>query len=212
MEVEKMSLEEFCGKVAEKTPTPGGGAVGAVVGAMACALAEMVANFTRKKRGYEDVEAEMERIVEDMEELRERLFILAGRDMKAFEELMNARRLPEDSEEERMLKRKKVEEAILEAASVPLDVIRAMNQLARELEILAEFGNRNLFSDTLNAVDLCEAVYRVAKVNVLINVKEMENEKTRKEFLEELEELGSQIEGSCRRIREMLEVRLWNSK
>lgn len=77
MEVENLSLKEFCEKVAERKPTPGGGAVGSVVGALACALAEMVANFTRKKKEYENVEPEMERIVEAMEEAREKLFSLA---------------------------------------------------------------------------------------------------------------------------------------
>ncbi|PLV55790.1 cyclodeaminase/cyclohydrolase family protein [Thermotoga sp. SG1] len=202
MEVENLSLKEFCEKVAERKPTPGGGAVGSVVGALACALAEMVANFTRKKKGYEDVEPEMERIVEAMEEAREKLFSLAEKDMKAFEKVMKAYK---GSREE-------LQTALKEAASVPLDVIRVMRDLGHDLEKLAEFGNKNLASDTLNAMDLCRAVFLVEKVNVLVNLKNIEDEKFKNEMLEELEGQEKQIEGSYRRVREYLEGVVWNSK
>jgi len=202
MEVENLSLKEFCEKVAERKPTPGGGAVGSVVGALACALAEMVANFTRKKKGYEDVEPEMERIVEAMEEAREKLFSFAEKDMKAFEKVMEAYK---KSGEE-------LQSALKEAASVPMDVIRVMKDLGHDLEKLAEFGNKNLASDTLNAMDLCRAVFLVEKVNVLVNLKSIEDEKFKKEMLEELEEQEKQIEGSYRRVREYLEGIVWSSK
>ncbi|AJG41234.1 formiminotransferase-cyclodeaminase [Thermotoga sp. RQ7] len=202
MEVENLSLKEFCEKVAERKPTPGGGAVGSVVGALACALAEMVANFTRKKKGYEDVEPEMERIVEAMEEAREKLFSLAEKDMKAFERVMEAYK---KSGEE-------LQSALKEAASVPMDVIRVMKDLGHDLEKLAEFGNKNLASDTLNAMDLCRAVFLVEKVNVLVNLKSIKDEKFKNEMLEELEEQEKQIEGSYRRVREYLEGIVWSSK
>jgi len=187
MEVENLSLKEFCEKVAERKPTPGGGAVGSVVGALACALAEMVANFTRKKKEYENVEPEMERIVEAMEEAREKLFSLAEKDMKAFERVMEAYK---KSGEE-------LQSALKEAASVPMDVIRVMKDLGH---------------DTLNAMDLCRAVFLVEKVNVLVNLKSIKDEKFKNEMLEELEEQEKQIEGSYRRVREYLEGIVWSSK
>jgi len=202
MEVERLSLKEFCDMVAERKPTPGRGAVGSVVGAMACALAEMVANFTRKKKGYEDVEPEMERIVEAMEEARLKLFDLAKKDMEAFEKVMKAYKSSEGE----------LQNALKEAASVPMDVIRVMKDLAHELEKLAEFGNKNLASDTLNAADLCHAVFQVEKVNVLINLKEISDETFRKNMLEELEEQEAQIEGCYQRVKKMLEGIVWSSK
>ncbi|KAF2960537.1 cyclodeaminase/cyclohydrolase family protein [Thermotoga sp. 38H-to] len=202
MEVERLSLKDFCDMVAERKPTPGGGAVGSVVGAMACALAEMVANFTRKKKGYEDVEPEMEGIVEVMEEARLKLFDLAKKDMEAFEKVMKAYK---SSQEE-------LQNALKEAASVPMDVIRVMKDLAHELEKLAEFGNKNLASDTLNAMDLCRAVFLVEKVNVLINLKEISDGTFKKNMLEELEEQEAQIEGCYQRVKKMLEGIVWNSK
>jgi formiminotetrahydrofolate cyclodeaminase len=93
-----------------------------------------------------------------------------------------------------------------------MDVIRVMKDLAHELEKLAEFGNKNLASDTLNAADLCHAVFQVEKVNVLINLKEISDETFRKNMLEELEEQEAQIEGCYQRVKKMLEGIVWSSK
>ncbi|MCD6551223.1 cyclodeaminase/cyclohydrolase family protein [Thermotoga sp.] len=202
MEIERLSLEEFCKRVAERKPTPGGGAVGSVVGALACALAEMVANFTRKKKGYEDIEPEMERIMEAMEGAREKLFSLAKKDIEAFERVMKSYK---ESKEE-------LQDALKEAASVPMDVIRIMRDLGHELEKLAEFGNKNLASDVLNAMDLCRAVFLVEKVNALVNLKSVEDEEFKNEMLKELDEQEKQVEGSYKRVREFLEGIVWSSR
>ncbi len=62
-----LSLKDFLKKVAEKSATPGGGAVGAVVAALAASLGSMVANLTIGKKGYEDVEGHMESCLEVFE-------------------------------------------------------------------------------------------------------------------------------------------------
>ncbi len=40
------SIAAFLNATAEKQPTPGGGAVAAVAGALACAIGEMVLNYS----------------------------------------------------------------------------------------------------------------------------------------------------------------------
>ena len=59
MEMKKMTLEQFCAETASNQPAPGGGSVSALAGALAASLAEMVAQLTVGKKGYEDAEAEM---------------------------------------------------------------------------------------------------------------------------------------------------------
>ena len=50
------TLEEFLAAVAAPTPTPGGGSVSALAGALSVALSRMVAGLARGKKGYESVE------------------------------------------------------------------------------------------------------------------------------------------------------------
>ncbi len=54
----------------QATPTPGGGSVSALVGALGAALTSMVCNFTVGKEKFKDVETEVSQILSESEELR----------------------------------------------------------------------------------------------------------------------------------------------
>ena len=55
MGIKKQTLEEFLNDVGSKNPTPGGGSVSAVSGAIAASLVEMVCNLTIGKKNYEKI-------------------------------------------------------------------------------------------------------------------------------------------------------------
>ena len=55
------TVGDFLDRVAEATPTPGGGSVAALAGALAAALVQMVAGLTVGKKKYAEVEPEMRR-------------------------------------------------------------------------------------------------------------------------------------------------------
>lgn len=59
MDLLTSSVKDFVAATASKEPTPGGGAIAALTAATGAALAEMVANLTFDKKGYEDVQEEM---------------------------------------------------------------------------------------------------------------------------------------------------------
>ncbi len=67
---EERPLPAFVAALGSGSSTPGGGAAAAVAGALAAALAEMVANFTVGRHKFADVDASMRRAVERAEELR----------------------------------------------------------------------------------------------------------------------------------------------
>ena len=57
-----LTVKEFLNKVAGSDPVPGGGSIAALNGAIASALAAMVANLTVGKKGYEAHEELMQHI------------------------------------------------------------------------------------------------------------------------------------------------------
>ena len=66
-------ITDFLEKTASGTPVPGGGSVSALSAALGASLAEMVANLTIGKKGYEAVETEMKDIAETLQNLRRKL-------------------------------------------------------------------------------------------------------------------------------------------
>ena len=66
----KKSVESFSEELASSAPTPGGGSVAALMGAMGAALVSMVANLTIGKKKYANVEDEVSKLLEESESLR----------------------------------------------------------------------------------------------------------------------------------------------
>ena len=57
MGVADRKIGEYLEAIAASTPTPGGGSVAALCGALAASLSRMVANLAVGKEGYEGVQA-----------------------------------------------------------------------------------------------------------------------------------------------------------
>jgi len=182
---------DFIEAVAEGTPAPGGGSAAAHTGALAAALAVMVARLTVGRAKYVEVEPECWQVIEKGEQLRKELQQAVVLDADAFEGILKARRLPKDSEALQTKRQNAMREATLQAARVPL-----MNA-AKSIEVMklalrmAEIGNVNTISDAGAGVNLGKAAFEAAAMNVRINLLGIENEAEPLQMLEELKVLAS---------------------
>ncbi|HET9684295.1 MAG TPA: cyclodeaminase/cyclohydrolase family protein, partial [Gemmatimonadaceae bacterium] len=164
------SLSEFVGSVASPSPTPGGGSVAAHVGALAAALAQMVAGLTVGKKKYAAVDAEMRELAVRAAGLGNTLAALVARDASAYAVVAAAYKLPADTEDQQRDKTSKLDDALLHAAEVPLETARACAEVAELALAVAERGNTNAASDAGVAALLAEAGCVGASYNVRINV------------------------------------------
>ncbi|MDD4364096.1 MAG: cyclodeaminase/cyclohydrolase family protein, partial [Atribacterota bacterium] len=71
--LEDQKLKNFMDSLASKSPTPGGGSVAALTGAMSAALLSMVSNLTLGKKKYLDVEEDIKKLLKQSETLRDDL-------------------------------------------------------------------------------------------------------------------------------------------
>jgi glutamate formiminotransferase/formiminotetrahydrofolate cyclodeaminase len=164
------SLSEFVGSVASPSPTPGGGSVAAHAGALAAALAQMVAGLTVGKKKYAAVDAEMRDLAVRAAGLGNTLAALVARDASAYAVVAAAYKLPAEGEAAQRQKAATIDEALLHAAEVPLETARACAAVAELALVVAERGNTNAASDAGVAALLAEAGCVGASYNVRINV------------------------------------------
>ena len=75
-----LSCKEFLTELASAAPAPGGGGGAAMAGALAAALASMVANLTIGKEKFADREPEVKELLEQAEAERVRLLTLVDED------------------------------------------------------------------------------------------------------------------------------------
>ena len=160
-------------QIAAATPTPGGGTVAAVAGALATCLATMVANLSIGKKKYAGHVEDLRTAKRDAEGLRGDLLALARRDADAFDAVLKAGRLPQGNDAETAERDRALAAAGLEAARVPLATATACLRVVEVATLVARCGNTNAITDAGTAGLLARAAGEGALLNVEINLKSL---------------------------------------
>jgi glutamate formiminotransferase/formiminotetrahydrofolate cyclodeaminase len=182
----------FIDAVAEGTPAPGGGSVAAHAGALAAALAVMVARLTVGRAKYAQVETECWQVIEVGERLRKELTDAVILDAESFDGILKARRLPKETEELQSRRQSAIREATLLAARVPLMNAEKSVEVMKLALRMAEIGNLNAISDAGAGVNLGKAAFEAAAMNVKINLLGLEDENEPAAMLQEIDMLAAQ--------------------
>ncbi len=167
MKLQELTLKEFLEKTAANEPVPGGGSSAALNAAMATALTEMVANLTIGRKKYAEVDARMREIATQMSAQRNRFLEDIDRDAEAYRLVMEAYRLPKETEGEQQLRDAQIEEATRKASLVPMEVAERAFSLLELMQETVQKGNRNAATDGL--VGLMNS--RTAILSALLNVR-----------------------------------------
>ncbi len=157
--------------IADCSPAPGGGTAAALAGVMAASLVEMVANLTLGRKKYAAVQEEMTTLAREARELRGALGELAAEDARAYEEVMDAYKLPKESPKEQASREAAVEKALHRAALVPLRTAEASLAVMEKAATVAARGNKNALTDAAVAGLLGSAAVRGALLNVDVNLR-----------------------------------------
>ncbi len=169
-------MVRFVAATASKEPTPGGGAIAALTGATGAALAEMVANLTFGKKGYEEVQSEMEELQTKAEAIRNRMLELSQADADVFNIFMNALGLPKNTDEEKIARTAAIQQAYKDAAMVPFEIGELAYQIFDLAELASKKGNQNLITDGIIAAINARAAVKAAFLNVRINLSGIKDE------------------------------------
>ncbi len=180
--VKEQTIGAVLAQLSSKAPVPGGGGASAIGGAMGNALGQMVANLTVGKKKYAQAEDEILLLKERMEALQEDFAYLADRDGEVFAPLAAAYGLPGGTEEEKAYKAAVMEENLLAASLVPVDMMKKAMEMLDILEALAEKGSRMAVSDVGVGVQFTRAALLGAVMNVYINTKSMKNREKAEEL------------------------------
>lgn len=176
MKLVEQRVIDFVAATASKEPTPGGGAIAALTAATGAALAEMVANLTFGKKGYEAVQTEMEVLQAKAEEIRKRMLELSQADADVFNIFMNALGLPKNTDEEKAARTAAIQQAYKDAAMVPFEIGELANQIFDLAELASRKGNQNLITDGIIAAINARAAVKSAFLNVRINLSGIKDE------------------------------------
>jgi formiminotetrahydrofolate cyclodeaminase len=166
-----MKINEFIGQLSSKSPTPGGGGASALVGAIGVSLCSMVSSLTSGKKKYREYQKEIDIILSRTEKSIERLLNLIQKDAKVFQPLAIAYKIPKETPEREEI----LEQALIDASSVPMDILQEVSDILDILELLAIRGSSLAISDIGVAATTLRGAMEGAAMNVYINTKLMKN-------------------------------------
>src|SRR5450432_2677890 len=90
----KTSIDTFVAAAAARQPTPGGGSVTALAGALAASMGEMVVNYSVGKKDLEAYRPVLEQAVSEFYRARMVMLELMVEDQAAYAALVAAKKLP----------------------------------------------------------------------------------------------------------------------
>jgi formiminotetrahydrofolate cyclodeaminase len=163
-----LSLATFTDRLAERTPTPGGGSVAAHLAAMGAALTTMAFRFTSGPK-FAAVESAMVARVEELERLRHRAGELVDRDTAAYDAVSAAMKLPKDSDAQKVARGEAMQSALGVALEVPFETLETALAALRLCAAGASDVNPNLASDCATGALCLASACESALMNVKIN-------------------------------------------
>lgn len=186
-------VNEFLEQTASGKPVPGGGSVSALSAALGAGLTEMVANLTVKKKGYEAVEARMQDIAATGRSLRDKLAAAVEDDANAYNDVLAAYKMPKNTEAEQEARSRAIQEAMQNAARVPMAVAYDALQVMDLAERVIREGNRNAVSDGAVGAMMARTAALGALFNVRINLASVKDTAFVEEMAREVEKLERRV-------------------
>jgi glutamate formiminotransferase / formiminotetrahydrofolate cyclodeaminase len=175
----------FAELVASNNPVPGGGSVAAHSGMLAASLGQMVCNLTLGKKKYADVQPRVEEIKGELVKLGGWLRDFITEDARSFDAVMQAFKLPKESDEQKEARKQAIDTATRGAILVPMETAKASREVLRLLAELATIGNQNALSDVGVGAQLALTAAKGASYNVAINLSSLADENEAAQFRDE---------------------------
>ena len=188
----EMSLHEFQQALASSQPTPGGGTAAAIALGQSSALIRMVSGLTLGNEKWKDGWG----AARDAETIVDTIFTRSGElaklDSDAFDQVMQAYRMPKSTEDEKSSRLNQIRKSTLYAAEIPYQTVKLGMDLLSCMELLAQNGNANAVSDVGVASLLATAAVKGALFNVEINLKSLPED-----MGDDLRQMCANVKSNC---------------
>ncbi len=184
-----LSVERFIREVASSSPAPGGGSVAAQAGAQAAGLLSMYCNLSQNRKKLGDAVDILQEIGEEARFLMSKMLEAIDEDTVAFNQVMEAYRMPKESDQENTTRKEAISEAGKYAADVPMHTARGSLRVLSLVNEAAGKGNPSAVTDLGVANLQAWAALNGACYNIKINLDMISDRGAAKNMESEVAEL-----------------------
>ncbi|TFG33172.1 glutamate formimidoyltransferase [Candidatus Thorarchaeota archaeon] len=204
----EMSMIEFGNEVRRARATPGGGSVAAAIGSFGAGLVCMVTGLSLSGRKFAGIKEEMLEHRHACEYDRGILMDLVEKDSEAFDVVMDAFKLPEESDAEKKAKEDTIQKGTIHAAEMPLTTMRHSYSALEHAKVAADKGNINTITDAGVASHALMAAIEGAALNVRINLGNIKDKSFVDNTAKEVEKIRTEGQKLKEEILEIVEARM----
>lgn len=199
----RQNLGEFLDAAASDAPTPGGGSVAMVGGALGLGLVLMALNITAKGKDGPDVSGLIPRTEELLAEMKR----APQADMEAFESLMAAYRMPRATDDEKEARRAAIDTATIAATEAPLEAARLCVQGLELAASAASSVKPAIISDVEAGALLLRSAGEAVLFNVDVNLPALADATRRSRYESERSELAGHLAALGAAVTDALKTR-----
>ena len=192
----KTPIAEFLSATAAKQPTPGGGSVAALAGALSAAIGEMVLSYSVGRKDSTAHDPELKHVAAELAKGREVLLQLMVDDQSAYAELTAVRKLPAGSTE----RADRLPATLLACVRCPQAIAATAVAILGLCDQVVELVNPWLLSDLAVCADLATATARAAGYNVRVNLPSLADEDARRALAAETDQLWAHALEKVKRV------------
>lgn len=202
-----MSTRKFIESINARTSAPGGGSASAAVAAIGSGLGAMVGKLTYGVRKFEHLEGQLRKAIPVLHETTMKLIPMIDADTNAFNDYVEAMRLPQTTEEEKKVREESMQSGLKKAIEVPLSTMKIADAAWDKMLEIAKIGNIASKSDVQVGARALETGIWGAYQNVLINMSGIKDQKFVTEITAAAESLKDRARKLCEEILTVLEQR-----
>ena len=202
-----LSVRAFIEEVARRSSAPGGGSASAAIAAMGTGLGSMVAKLTLGVRKFEDLDAKMRKLAQPLHNAAKDLIPMIDADTDAFNDYVEALRLPSDTKEEKKEKRERLQQGLKKAIDIPLTTMKLADAAWDAMAGIAKYGNIASKSDIEVGAKAMETGIWGAYKNVMINMANITDDKFKKDTIKLAQDMKTRAEAQLKKVLKALEDR-----
>jgi formiminotetrahydrofolate cyclodeaminase len=202
----EMTVKNFVDLIASDAPAPGGGSVAALNGAVGAALITMVCRLSIGRKELNQYEDELLSVLEKADKIRTELSGLVDRDTDAFNQVMNAFKLPKTTGQKKMARNCAIQDAFRVATEVPLEVAQHCCSLLEMVVNISPKINSNTSSDLGVSAQCSYGGIIGALMNVEINIPTIKD----KAYVSKLVDKKLQIRKKAESLKKEMDKKIKN--
>ncbi len=199
-----MNVRDFVELVGARTSAPGGGSVSALMASLGAALGAMMGWMSYGNKKFEHLDSKMRKNIPPLHEAMKQLIPMIDADTNAFNDYMEAMKMPKGTDTEKKLREEKMQEGLKKAIDVPLSVMRISDSCWQWMFEMATDGNIASSSDLAVGAKALETGIWGAFKNVEINLPQITDEKYKNNVLKEANEILDRAKKGLKTVEEIL--------